>query len=298
MASTASLLLRPLASAAAVLLALPALAAAQSTWNFDITTTGQDVSWLSPTSVDPSATLYSTEYAVTLLEVKVTWLGIPFGPIDATDQIPPEFAAGTGALPGPAPIALLDQPVAFPEPPEPQAFAATLSIGLDGAGFGFASATNVVLGTLQVNLGFPFGTQTVQITSIRMAGSLTIHPTWFDLGQGLAGAGGTPNLVADGTLQAGSLVEISLDSAAPNAASVLVAGFGLLGAPFKGGTMVPNPDLMIPGILTTGLGTLGLSATWPAGVPSGFPIYLQFWIPDAGGPFGFAASNGLLGVSP
>ncbi len=144
------------------------------TWFFDETTTGQDILWTSPTAVDPDAPLYHAEYEITLVEIYVEWLGIPFGPFDVTDEIPPESRIGAGEAPGPAPVTILDQYIAFPEPPEPPSMAADLAIGLDENGFGVLSATNVVLGTLTIDLGPPFGEQDVELTSLRIAGQLTI----------------------------------------------------------------------------------------------------------------------------
>ncbi len=160
-------------------------------WFFDETTTGQDILWTSPTAVYPDAPLYHAEYEITLLEIHVEWLGIPFGPFDVTDEIPPEARSGTGEAPGPTPVTILDQYLAFPEPPEPPSVAADLAIGLDENGFGVLSATNIVLGTLTIDLGWPIGIQEVQLTSLRIAGQLTITavlcPGDFD-GDGVVGA--------------------------------------------------------------------------------------------------------------
>ena len=144
------------------------------TWFFDVATTGQDILWTSPAAVDPDATLYSAEYEITLVEIHVEWLGIPFGPINVTEQIPPEARTGTGEAPGPAPVSILDQHIAFPEPPEPPSVATDLAIGLDENGFGVLSATNIVLGTITIDLGPPFGEQEVELTSLRIAGQLVI----------------------------------------------------------------------------------------------------------------------------
>ena len=144
------------------------------TWFFDETTTGEDILWTSPTAVDPDAPLYHAEYEITLVEIYVEWLGIPFGPIDVTDEISPEARTGTGSAPGPAPVTILDQYIVFPLPPEPPAVSTDLAIGLDENGFGVLSATNVVLGTLMIDLGWAIGIQEVQLTSLRIVGQLTI----------------------------------------------------------------------------------------------------------------------------
>ena len=49
---------------------------------------------------------------------------------------------------------------------------------------------------------------------------------------------------------------------------------------------------------TTTTGELVINDIWPAGVPAGVAFYLQYWIEDTGGPFGFSASNALVGTTP
>lgn len=169
------------------------------TWFFDETTTGEDISWVSPTGINPNAPLYEAEYIITLVEIHVEWLGIPFGPIDVTDQIPPENRAGSGSSSGPAPITLINQSIIFPEPPEPPAIAADLAMGLNSSGFGFLDVTNIVLGTLIIDLGAPFGEQEVELTSLRIAGQLTISANLCpaDLnGDGMVGPADLASLLA------------------------------------------------------------------------------------------------------
>jgi hypothetical protein len=177
----------------AILLVAAAAGSATETWNFDVTTTGNDVFWDSPTAVDPGAAVYSTTFELTLIEVDVTWQSIPFNNIDVTDQVPPEFQSGAESLAGPAPFDLVNSTIVFPDPPEPPALEADLVIAVDAAGFGSVSATNVSLGTLDLDLGI-FGVQTVNLVSVRIVGSVTVHATWFDLGAGLAGTAGVPLL--------------------------------------------------------------------------------------------------------
>jgi YVTN family beta-propeller protein len=125
---------------------------------------------------------------------------------------------------------------------------------------------------------------------------------WTDLGAALAGAHGDPLLVGAGTLQPGDPVSLALSNALAGSSYTLVIGASLLNLPFKGGTMVPDTDLLIFGlpVLASPSGAAGfsqLSATWPA-LPSGISIYLQAWISDPAGPFGFAASNAVRGITP
>ena len=60
-----------LPSVATAILALAAAASAQQAWTFDVTTTGQDIHWISPTAVNPNSPGYDTTYHIDLVEVKV-----------------------------------------------------------------------------------------------------------------------------------------------------------------------------------------------------------------------------------
>ena len=277
----------------AATLAAP-LAHAGETWTFDVTTTGQDVSWNSPTSVDPAASVYAVEYLISLVEVDVTWNGIPFNNIDVTNQVPPELQSDTVEVVGPAPVSAINQSIVVPPPPEPVAFSANLSMGLDAGGFGFASATNVTLGTLTVNLPI-FGNQLVTLTSVRLAGQLTIHGAWYDLGSGLAGTTGVPLFIGSGPLKGGTALTLTLANAAPSSAGILVVGVSQLDAPFFGGTMVPALDIILP-IATNVSGDLVLPAVWPSGLPPGVSIYMQCWVINSTNTGVNGGSNGLRAV--
>jgi hypothetical protein len=119
-----------------------------------------------------------------------------------------------------------------------------------------------------------------------------------DQGNALAGTNGAPVLTGSGTLAPSSAIGLLLGNALPNSSSTLIIGVTALNAPFKGGVLVPNPDVLIFGLPTGASGTLSLTGTWPPAIPSGVSFYFQHWIVDAGGPVGFAASNGLKGTTP
>lgn len=117
---------------------------------------------------------------------------------------------------------------------------------------------------------------------------------WARLDGALAGVAGPPQFVASGCLAAGGDIAFKLSKAAPTAQAVLFLGLSDIHFPFKGGTMVPAPDLLVFGT-TNAFGKVNLSTTWPTGTPSGFSLWLQYWIADAAGPSGFAASNAVRG---
>jgi hypothetical protein len=128
--------------------------------------------------------------------------------------------------------------------------------------------------------------------------SLSLGPAWQKVGAGLAGSSGLPKLSGAGSLLAGDPVTLTLVRGKSSGTATLVIGLGLLQLPFKGGTLVPTPDIVIGGLPLNAAGALALSAPWPAGIPSGITFCFQHWIPDAAGPSGFAASNGLLATTP
>jgi len=67
-------------------------------------------------------------------------------------------------------------------------------------------------------------------------------------------------------------------------------------AHFKGGVLVPSPDLVFLHT-TDGFGEVDFGGPWPAGMPGGVIFYAQYWVVDATGPKGFTASNAVQGTS-
>ena len=120
---------------------------------------------------------------------------------------------------------------------------------------------------------------------------------WMNLGNALAGSAGEPALVGSGPLTPGSTLTLDLSQALPSTLITLVVGLNALNAPFKGGMLIPAPDLMAT-ITTSPLGQVSMSSTWPSGVPTGTALFMQFWMADAAGIQGFAASNGLQATVP
>jgi len=126
---------------------------------------------------------------------------------------------------------------------------------------------------------------------------ISSHPIWTDLGNGLAGSAGTPTLTGSGQLVDNSNLKLDLANAKPSAPAALILGLSERNASFKGGVLVPNVDLLVSLVTSTG-GMLAISSHWPTGLPSGTSVWLQTWVQDAGGPKGFAASNALEATSP
>jgi len=153
-------------------LASEPLLGADAIWPFDLETTGQDVTWVSPTSIDPNAERFLFETVVLLAEADVSSGGFPLGTFDLIPMLPPEQLAGVVYTQGPAPAVISDFSIIAPPPPEAPAFTADVVTTIDAAGFVHMSMTNVVLGTTMVDVGPPFGVIPVTITRVRIAGDI------------------------------------------------------------------------------------------------------------------------------
>jgi hypothetical protein len=108
---------------------------------------------------------------------------------------------------------------------------------------------------------------------------------------------GVPSLSGSGDLSPGSPFGIALADARGHAPVVIVASLVRVDLPAQGGVLVPFPTSLFP-VFTNASGAFTASSTWPAAIPSGITLWMQAWISDVDGPFGFAASNGLGGETP
>ncbi len=100
-----------------------------------------------------------------------------------------------------------------------------------------------------------------------------------------------PDLSGSGSLLPGSFNQIVIDHGLPNSGATLIFGFGQLLIPFKGGLLVPTPDLLI-GLPLDPLGSTVLPFLAPPGL-SGLELQSQALVIDPGGPKGFAITDGM-----
>ena len=120
---------------------------------------------------------------------------------------------------------------------------------------------------------------------------------WTDLGQALGGALGPPRLLGTGLLHPGMPVKLKITNAAPHQPATLIVGLGALNAPFKGGVLVPTPNLVLP-IGFIGMGKLELATTWPTNLPPSSQLWMQVWIVDPTAPAGLSATNAVRAATP
>ena len=118
-----------------------------------------------------------------------------------------------------------------------------------------------------------------------------------DLGGALGGSNGYPIQLASGALVAGQPFSFKLFHGPPNGAAFHIVGLAALNAPFKGGTLIPFPHLVNGPLPLNAQGAINLAALWPAG-GSGLTLWVQFWMPNGGGPVGFVASSGVRAQIP
>ncbi|HZL99769.1 MAG TPA: hypothetical protein VFD43_05900 [Planctomycetota bacterium] len=167
------------------------------------------------------------------------------------------------------------------------------TVAIDVAGSAYVSAST--LDDLFPTTPGAFDTEIAVVDSVVF--KFAFEP-WTDLGQGLGGVAGTPVLVGAGALQPGSAGSLALSGGAPSAIAYLIVGLAKLQLPFKGGTLVPQPLIVLP-IPIQPNGSASVSwLSWPAGLPAGAKLYFQVWIIDPLAVNGLSASNGLLAVAP
>ena len=131
-----------------------------------------------------------------------------------------------------------------------------------------------------------------------MDDTLPPKAAFTNLGGGLAGTFGIPVFTAVGSLLGGTQAKLSLTGAKTFSISTLVVGLSQINAPFKGGVLVPDADVLVGGLPTGAGGSVQLTGNIPDGLPAGVPIWFQHWVVDAAGPKGFAASNALRSTTP
>ena len=176
----------------------------------------------------------------------------------------------------------LDPFVGQPEPGFPDAM---MSAGLVGGLPTFLSIDN----------GTGFTTDEIRVGSTWA--SVLPADAWDDLGGAKPGVSGLPSLAGLGLLEPGSTNRLDLAQAAPLSLGTLVFGLSVLDAPFKGGTMLPDPLLFVP-MPTNAAGKSSLTFKFPPGVPADTSLVFQCWIQDAAATHGLSATNGLKGLTP
>jgi hypothetical protein len=125
-----------------------------------------------------------------------------------------------------------------------------------------------------------------------------------DLGASLGAEGdGEPVLpiqVAQGSLVPGSDFSYTIENVTgpAGAAAWLVVGLSDIWLPFKGGTMVPSPDILIGPIPFAGATAIEFPTSVPLGYPAGATWWTQGWIQGMEGGTGVAATTAIQSTVP
>jgi len=108
-----------------------------------------------------------------------------------------------------------------------------------------------------------------------------------------------PGLLAGvGPLAPDSEVVLWMTSLPASAPTFLVIGLAPLSVPFKGGTLVPVPAILIGPVATNSAGALALSGRWPTGVPSATSFWFQGYALDPSAAQGVVGTSGLKATTP
>ncbi len=107
-----------------------------------------------------------------------------------------------------------------------------------------------------------------------------------------------PHLVGSGTLAPGTPLTLSIEDGLPFGAATLVIGLTAPELPFKGGVLVPFPDVLVGGLVLDAQGSSVLAGIWPSQATPGFEAWVQLWALDPKGPQGWTASNALQLITP
>ncbi len=121
---------------------------------------------------------------------------------------------------------------------------------------------------------------------------------WVDLGGGTSGINGPLTLDATGPLTAGSTTTLDLTNAP--ASAQLVGWLSFASAPFPalGGTIHAFPFSLQILPFADASGNWGVSLPWPAGVPVGTDLWVQFLAQDLSTFHGITVSNALTATTP
>jgi hypothetical protein len=164
------------------------------------------------------------------------------------------------------------------------------------AHFGLGAATLVD----ELRVEWSDGSVTV-LNNVPVNQTLTLSPAaddhWTCIALGIGGSNGVPQLRGAGPLTAGNPATLTLTHGVPSSSAWLLISPAAALAPFKGGTLVPHPTVLL-NLPTDGAGGFSPSAPWPGGLPSGVFLYFQVLQQDATGIAGWIVSNGLRATMP
>ena len=121
---------------------------------------------------------------------------------------------------------------------------------------------------------------------------------WEDLGGGITGINGVPQLTGSGPLVGGTVATLDLVNAPPSALMLAWMAFAPSNIPYFGGTVFTlpfNTQIIVP---SSPAGTFSASTVWPIGVPANTNVWFQFAMQDLSVVQGITISNGVKATTP
>jgi hypothetical protein len=121
-------------------------------------------------------------------------------------------------------------------------------------------------------------------------------PTWTSDPFFLSGP--SPIIAAWGTLEPLSEFGVRSYDVFVQVDTWFVVGLSRIDQPFKGGVLVPSPDIILGPVVSDGFGSVTLTGIWPDGVPIGTEVVIQSWVSGHLAVDPFEDSQGLVAVTP
>ena len=144
-------------------------------WDFSVTTVGENIYWQGSTPIANDGEYYEMLYTVNSATVYVSYAGFVFGPYDVTDMIPPDVIVTWQPSAGPAPLDFGWYEVVTPEDQDPPSLAYDWIVEIDSDGMVSWRGENAYLGQAEYDLGWPWGTVTVQVEEGTINANLEIY---------------------------------------------------------------------------------------------------------------------------
>jgi hypothetical protein len=132
-------------------------------WSFSASSEGEDVLWVAPTTIDATGQGYEFVYDITAATVHVAYLGVVFGPIDVMDMIPESAITTWESKVATTPMAFCTRTVVTPDPPEEPSLRYDWRIEVGAKGTVSYFMENLYFGQADYDLGWPWGSVTVDI---------------------------------------------------------------------------------------------------------------------------------------
>jgi len=147
----------------------------QGSWTFSATSSGENYLWTSPTPIAADGGHYEMLYTIHGATVMVSYIGIIFGPVDVMDMLPEDVIETWRYSEGPTPLDFGWVEVIAPEDQDPPAIAYDWLVELNSKGYVSYRMENLYLGQSVYDLGWPWGTVTVNIESGTIYGEVSVE---------------------------------------------------------------------------------------------------------------------------